>query len=417
MKAQAKSCSNLQPSKLLGIKKNEKKQLEEISSVFSRPSKKSLDLKKISIRVKIPSRLSVNRDSSGSDKSFKVFEERQSEYISQIPGRKDSVKVSEQIQATPKRPCQKATNPKQPFLNIHTKKKSIPEFHAISRTLEKVKSSEKQTKPNFKKQIKTSVEPNPFFQHQYNVSSPCLTNISLSEFQNSINHSTNIKSPTQMNKSQSRVFSNSSIKQNNKKIIKATHTKSFSTHISDPKISNKQVTIIKNSSKIRKKNAPIYNKVLKSCLIAKIPTNNVLECSESVLKTPEETNKVENKNWIDVESLENHGKTSDFVRNFEESYNKNFEDFKKTYLLGIESMNVPLKKDAKSKNLENMTESTQGSGKNEMKLKGGMDKKPIPKLNLRKVKGCSIKEDKIGEFFYLDRSFSSVFSVSEIELD
>ncbi|OMJ80201.1 hypothetical protein SteCoe_19607 [Stentor coeruleus] len=419
MKAQTKSCSNLQSSKILGSKKNEKKQSEQISSVFLSHSKKNLDLKKISIRVKIPSRLSVNRDSSGSEKSFKAFDERQSECLTQIPGRKNSAKVSERIQITPKRPLtttsNKFSNPKQTSLNTHAKKKSLPEFHINSNTLEKVKLSEKQTKPNPKKQIKTSVDPSPFFQHQYNVSSPCLTNFSLSDLQNSINQSTSIKSPTQVSISHSRVYSNSSIKRNNKKTLPGTHAKTISMHISDPKISNKQTTIIKNSNRIQKKTAPIYNKVFKSCLIAKMPISNVLECNESVLKTPEETNEVVNKNWIDVESLGNHGKTSDFVRDFEESYNKNFEDFKKTYLLGVESMNANLKKDIKSKNLENMTESTQGSGKNDRKSKGGMDKMSIPKLNLRKVKGCGVREEKIGELFDLDRSFLSVFSESESE--
>ncbi|OMJ67257.1 hypothetical protein SteCoe_35626 [Stentor coeruleus] len=144
----------------------------------------------------------------------------------------------------------------------------------------------------------------------------------------------------------------------------------------------KKVTIIESLPETVKNTSRFYKKDKAKTLIPQIPNSNIVINSDLEFGTPDNLSEISNHGWINIEAVENHGKTSEFVKKFEKNFVNTFESFKKKYLGDIE---------CKKNNSDSKEKSDEENGKNTKINKKYTQKddkdKEIQKLNLENVAG------------------------------
>lgn len=414
MKLQAKSFTSLHPSKLEGFKVNPKNQYEQIASIFSKSPSKKLDLQRLAIHVKIPSAQFEKKETLFNGKRAKGSECEIDSCPIACQGEKETNNFSKRTKkirssfSTAINPCILKKKP----LKRQIKKRICTRVLSSSAKSQSQHPFSKQPRPILKKQTITSNLIPPFFQHQYTISDPQISTSNIQDDSNNILHESTNENPSFIKLSHSRTNSNYSQSIFNQKDLPLSAlAKSLNEKLS--KDSPKKVIIIENlENKNYKESSNLIKKSYKNN-VTKFSAQSLSSCDSIDVKSPDSENCIENKDWVALESIVNHGKTSDFVKIFERNYSIVNEAFKSKYLSGLDTKDNAVEEKKIGKIAESETDSTLGSGKNERKSLGTLNKSTIPRLNLMKIKKSKWREQEIGDFYNLDEDFDNFLSGSD----
>lgn len=169
----------------------------------------------------------------------------------------------------------------------------------------------------------------------------------------------------------------------------------------------KKVTIIESLPETVKNSNKFYKKGRTNTLIPQLPYDKTTINRDSEFDTPDNLSEISNRGWINIEAIENHGKTSEFVKIFEKNFVDTFESFKKKYLRDIES-----KKNTSDSKEKCDEENWKDTKINKKYTKENDKNSHIPKLNLENVTGYE-DEDENNEMCFYDENYNQAFSDSE----